>query len=126
MTDTNEPTTSGPVLDAFGRPGALDGIRVLDVTQVMAGAYCGMLLADLGADVVKIERPGIGDLTRWAGDGVDAFGVMNRNKRSLALDYRNPAGAATLRRLAEQADVLVENHRPGTLAEYGLGADDLR
>ncbi len=112
-------------LDPAG-PGTLDGIRVLDVTQVMAGAYCGMLLADLGADVIKIERPGIGDLTRWAGDGVDAVGVMNRNKRSVALDYRNPDGAATLRRLAESADVLVENHRPGTLESHGLGPDDLR
>ncbi|MFN3219966.1 MAG: CaiB/BaiF CoA transferase family protein [Acidimicrobiales bacterium] len=107
-------------------PGALDGLRVLDVTQVMAGAYCGMLLADLGADVVKVERPGIGDMTRWAGDGVDAFATMNRNKRSIAIDYRNPDGAATLRRLAESADVFVENHRPGTLARHGLGADDLR
>jgi crotonobetainyl-CoA:carnitine CoA-transferase CaiB-like acyl-CoA transferase len=106
-------------------PGALDGVRVLDVTQVMAGAYCGMLLADLGADVVKVERPGIGDLTRWAGDGVDAFGTMNRNKRSIAVDYRHRDGAAVLRRLAETADVLVENHRPGTLAKHGLGPDDL-
>ncbi|MEM8708208.1 MAG: CoA transferase, partial [Actinomycetota bacterium] len=107
-------------------PGSLDGVTVLDITQVMAGAYCGMLLADLGADVIKVERPGIGDITRWAGDGVDAFGSMNRNKRSIALDYRSPEGAATLRRLAERADVLVENHRPGTLAKHGLGPDDLR
>jgi crotonobetainyl-CoA:carnitine CoA-transferase CaiB-like acyl-CoA transferase len=107
-------------------PGALEGLRVLDVTQVMAGAYCGMLLADLGADVIKVERPGIGDLTRWAGDGVDAFGTMNRNKRSIAVDYRHPEGAATLRRLARTADVLVENHRPGTLARHGLGPDDVR
>ncbi|MEO1055700.1 MAG: CaiB/BaiF CoA-transferase family protein [Actinomycetota bacterium] len=107
-------------------PGALDGITVLDITQVMAGAYCGMLLADLGADVIKVERPGIGDLTRWAGEGVDAFGTMNRNKRSIAIDYRNSQGADTLRRLAETADVVVENHRPGTLAKHGLGPDDLR
>lgn len=106
-------------------PGALDGIRVLDITQVMAGAYCGMLLADLGADVIKVERPGIGDITRWAGDGVDAFGAVNRNKRSIALDYRNPDGAKTLRRLVKNADVLVENHRPGTLEKHGLGASDL-
>ncbi|MEM7140775.1 MAG: CaiB/BaiF CoA-transferase family protein [Actinomycetota bacterium] len=92
----------------------------------MAGAYCGMLLADMGADVVKVERPVIGDITRWAGDGVDAFGSMNRNKRSIAIDYRHPEGAAALRTLAESADVLVENHRPGTLAKHGLGPDDLR
>ncbi|MEM9200670.1 MAG: CaiB/BaiF CoA-transferase family protein [Actinomycetota bacterium] len=107
-------------------PGSLEGVTVLDITQVMAGAYCGMLLADLGANVIKVERPGIGDITRWAGDGVDAFGSMNRNKRSVSLDYRNPAGAAALRRLAERADVLVENHRPGTLAKHGLGAEQLR
>jgi crotonobetainyl-CoA:carnitine CoA-transferase CaiB-like acyl-CoA transferase len=107
-------------------PGALDGIRVLDVTQVMAGAYCSMMLADLGADVIKVERPGIGDMTRWAGDGVDAFGALNRNKRSIAVDYRSADGAAVLRRLAERADVLVENHRPGTLDRHGLGPDDLR
>jgi len=107
------------------QPGALAGLRVLDITQVMAGAYCGMLLADLGADVVKVERPGIGDMTRWAGDGVDAFATMNRNKRSIALDYRNAAGAKVLRRLAADADVLVENHRPGTLERHGLGYTDL-
>ncbi|MEM9464845.1 MAG: CaiB/BaiF CoA-transferase family protein [Actinomycetota bacterium] len=106
--------------------GSLEGITVLDITQVMAGAYCGMLLADLGADVIKVERPGIGDITRWAGDGVDAFGSMNRNKRSIALDYRNPDGADALRQLAARADVLVENHRPGTLARHGLGPEDLR
>jgi crotonobetainyl-CoA:carnitine CoA-transferase CaiB-like acyl-CoA transferase len=106
--------------------GALDGIRVLDVTQVMAGSYCGMLLADLGADVVKVERPGIGDITRWAGDGVDAFGALNRNKRSIAVDYRHPDGAAVLRRLAADVDVFVENHRPGTLDRHGLGAEELR
>jgi crotonobetainyl-CoA:carnitine CoA-transferase CaiB-like acyl-CoA transferase len=106
--------------------GALDGIRVLEITQVMAGAYCGMLLADLGADVIKVERPDIGDLTRWAGDGVDAFGALNRNKRGIAVDYRTAAGANVLRRLAADADVLVENHRPGTLAKHGLGADELR
>jgi crotonobetainyl-CoA:carnitine CoA-transferase CaiB-like acyl-CoA transferase len=105
--------------------GALEGLRVLDITQVMAGSYCGMLLADLGADVVKVERPGIGDLTRWAGDGVDAFEPLNRNKRGIAVDFAQPAGADLIRRLADRVDVVVENHRPGALAKYGIGPDDL-
>lgn len=105
--------------------GALQGLRVLDITQVMAGSYCGMLLADLGADVIKVERPDIGDLTRWAGDDVDAFAPLNRNKRGIAIDFRNEDGAEVLRRLAETADVVVENHRPGALARYGVGPDDL-
>jgi crotonobetainyl-CoA:carnitine CoA-transferase CaiB-like acyl-CoA transferase len=105
--------------------GALAGLRVVDITQVMAGAYCGMLLADLGADVIKVERPGIGDLTRWAGDGVDAFEPLNRNKRGIAVDFTTPDGAAVVRRLAASADVIVENHRPGALAKYGIGPDDL-
>jgi hypothetical protein len=95
--------------------GALEGLRVLDITPVMAGSYCGMLL-DLGADVVKVERPGIGDLTRWAGDGVDAFEPLNRNKRGIAVDFAQPAGADLIRRLADRVDVVVENHRPGALA----------
>lgn len=106
-------------------PGALEGLKVLDITQVMAGSYCGMLLADLGADVIKVERPKIGDLTRWAGDGVDAFAPLNRNKRSIAVDYRSEQGQEVLCRLADDADVIVENHRPGTLEKYGLGAKDM-
>jgi crotonobetainyl-CoA:carnitine CoA-transferase CaiB-like acyl-CoA transferase len=106
--------------------GALDGLRVLDITQVMAGSYCGLLLADMGADVIKIERPVIGDLTRWAGDGVNAFAPLNRNKRGIAVDYTKPDGAAVIRRLAAAADVVVENHRPGALAKYRLGDSDLR
>jgi crotonobetainyl-CoA:carnitine CoA-transferase CaiB-like acyl-CoA transferase len=105
--------------------GALSGLRVLDITQVMAGSYCSMLLADMGADVVKVERPIIGDLTRWAGDGVDAFEPLNRNKRGIAIDYTKPAGAEAVRRLAEHYDVVVENHRPGALAKYGIGPDQL-
>ncbi|MEM9565440.1 MAG: CoA transferase [Actinomycetota bacterium] len=107
------------------QPTALDGLRVLDVTQVMAGSYCGLLLADLGADVIKVERPGIGDVTRLGGAGVDAFAPLNRNKRSIAVDHTTPQGADVLRRLADDADVLVENQRPGSLERHGLGYDDL-
>ncbi|WP_346619462.1 CoA transferase [Blastococcus montanus] len=113
------------------RPSALSGVRVLDLTQVMAGAYCSMLLADMGADVIKIERPDGGDDTRRMSRGPDvehspAFNAMNRNKRGLAVDLKDPRGAAVVRRLARDADVLVENFRPGLLERLGLGHEALR
>jgi crotonobetainyl-CoA:carnitine CoA-transferase CaiB-like acyl-CoA transferase len=105
---------------------ALDGLRVLDVTQVMAGPFCSMLLADMGADVIKIEKPDGGDDSRRmgppsiAGESV-AFLAMNRNKRSLVLDLKQAEGREVFRRLTAQADILVENFRPGTLEKMGLG-----
>ncbi|AFR49811.1 CaiB/BaiF CoA transferase family protein [Gordonia sp. KTR9] len=112
------------------RAGALAGVRVLDITQVMAGAYCSMLLADMGADVIKIERPKTGDDTRRMSATSDieasqAFVAMNRNKRGISLDLKDPAGADVVRRLARTADVLVENFRPGTMDKLGLGFDTL-
>jgi crotonobetainyl-CoA:carnitine CoA-transferase CaiB-like acyl-CoA transferase len=109
---------------------ALEGLRVIDASQVMAGPYCCLLLADMGADVVKIEKPQGGDDSRRMGppfvNGESAaFLAMNRNKRSLALDLKQPAGRAVFRRLAGQADVVVENYRPGTMADLGLGYADL-
>ncbi|MGY2082168.1 CaiB/BaiF CoA transferase family protein [Blastococcus sp. SYSU DS0539] len=111
--------------------GALSGVRVLDLTQVMAGAYCSMLLADMGADVIKIERPEGGDDTRRMSRGSDvehspAFNAMNRNKRGIAVDLKDPRGAEVVRRLARDADVLVENFRPGLLDRFGLGQEALR
>lgn len=105
---------------------ALAGLRVLDVTQVMAGPFCSMLLADMGADVVKIEKPNGGDDSRrmgppFIGGESAAFLAMNRNKRSLALDLKQAEGQALFRRLAAQVDVVVENFRPGTLEALGLG-----
>ena len=113
------------------RPGALTGVRVLDLTQVMAGAYCSMLLADMGADVIKIERPAGGDDTRGMSRGSDvelspAFNAMNRNKRGIAVDLKDPRGVEVIRRLARDADVLVENFRPGMLERLGLGHEALR
>jgi crotonobetainyl-CoA:carnitine CoA-transferase CaiB-like acyl-CoA transferase len=103
---------------------------VLDVTHVMAGSYCGLLLALMGADVVKVERAGGGDDLRrnqtLSGGAFRPHDAVNHGKRSLALDLRDPRGAEALRRLADRADVFVENYRPGTLARLGVGPDALR
>ena len=119
-------------------PAALAGLKVLDMTRVLAGPSATQMLGDLGADVIKVERPGIGDDTRRWGppylkgaDGQDTgesayYLSANRNKRSLALDYTTPEGQAVAARLAARADVLVENYRPGTLERHGLGYARLR
>jgi formyl-CoA transferase len=120
---TAEPSAQGPA-------GPLDGVRVLDVTHVMAGSYCGLLLAEMGADVVKVERAGGGDDLRRnqtrAGGAFRPFDAVNHGKRSLALDLRDPRGADALRRLADGADVFVENYRPGKLDALGVGPVALR
>ena len=110
-------------------PRALEGLRVLDQTQVMAGPFCTMLLADMGADVVKLEAPG-GEATRAmdleAAPGVSApFLAVNRNKRSLVLDLKRAEGIAILKKLVATADVLVENYRPGVAARLGVDYDTL-
>lgn len=111
---------------------ALEGVRVIDLTQVMSGPYCTMLLADLGADVIKVEPPGTGDQTRRSWDsplpGHDSpsFHALNRNKRSVALDLRSDEGLAGFRRLAEEADVVVESFRPGVAGRLGVGYDAVR
>jgi crotonobetainyl-CoA:carnitine CoA-transferase CaiB-like acyl-CoA transferase len=107
----------------------LEGLRVLDLTSQLSGPYCAMLLGDLGADVVKVERPGSGDDSRAmaphvAGESA-AFMTFNRNKRSVAVDLKAPEGIAIVRRLAERSDIALENWRPGTAARLGLGWDDL-
>ncbi len=109
----------------------LSGIRVVDLTRVMAGPFCTMLLGDLGADVVKIERPGTGDDTRSWGppfiNGISAYYLcVNRNKRSVTLDLKHPAGQEILWRLIERADVLVENFSPGTIERLGFGYERVR
>jgi crotonobetainyl-CoA:carnitine CoA-transferase CaiB-like acyl-CoA transferase len=104
---------------------ALTGLRVLDLTSQLSGPYCAMLLGDLGADVVKVERPGTGDDARAMAPHVEgesaAFMTFNRNKRSITVDLKTPDGVAIVRRLAAGADVLLENWRPGTAARLGLG-----
>ncbi|HEX5147348.1 MAG TPA: CoA transferase, partial [Conexibacter sp.] len=111
--------------------GALGDLRILDFSRVLAGPLATMVLADLGAEVVKVERRGAGDDTRawgppWADDGsATYFHAVNRNKRSLALDLADPGDRAHARRLAAEADVVVENFRPGVMERHGLGWAEL-
>jgi len=113
---------SGPLVD----------IKVLDMSRVLAGPWAGQLLGDYGADVIKIERPSVGDDTRhwgppWLGDESEAayFLATNRNKRSVTVDIANSEGAAVIRDLAKHADVILENFRVGTMQRYGLGSMSL-
>jgi len=110
--------------------GALDGIVVLDLTNFLSGPYCTMLLGDMGADVIKVERPDGGDDARRMPPFVEGrgqpFAVWNRNKRSVTADLKNAEDVAFVRALAKRADILVENFRPGTLAKLGLGYPELR
>ncbi len=119
-------------------PGALAGLKVLDLSRVLAGPWCTQILADLGADVIKIERPGTGDDTRTWGppflkdrDGNDTdqstyFTSCNRNKRSVTIDMATPEGRALLQRMAVESDILVENFKTGGLDQYGLDHRTLR
>ncbi|HYF65511.1 MAG TPA: CoA transferase [Herpetosiphonaceae bacterium] len=108
----------------------LHGLTVLDLSRVLAGPYCTMILGDLGADVIKIEHPSGDDTRRWgppfAGGESAYYLAVNRNKRSAVADLKIAAGAALVRRIAAGADILVENFRPGTLEKLGLGLDGLR
>jgi crotonobetainyl-CoA:carnitine CoA-transferase CaiB-like acyl-CoA transferase len=118
--------------------GPLSHVRVLDLSRVLAGPWAGQLLADLGADVIKVERPGAGDDTRGWGppflknaDGIDSresgyYLAVNRGKRSITIDLASAEGQETVRALAARSDILLENYKVGTLARFGLGPDDLR
>jgi crotonobetainyl-CoA:carnitine CoA-transferase CaiB-like acyl-CoA transferase len=112
-------------------PAPLEGLRIVDLSRVLAGPLATMTLGDLGADVVKVERPGDGDDTRhwgppFAGEDAAYFLSLNRNKRSVELDLKTPGGIEAVRRLASGADVLIENFRPGLMHELGLDLADLR
>ncbi|MFT5430341.1 MAG: crotonobetainyl-CoA:carnitine CoA-transferase CaiB-like acyl-CoA transferase [Myxococcota bacterium] len=122
MTDTNTPA------DTESPPGPLAGVKVLDLTRVLAGPFGTMLLADLGADVIKVERPGRGDDTRtfgppFVGGESTYFMSINRGKRSVAVDIKTDHGREVLGRLIDQCDVIVENFRPGVLERLGFGWD---
>ncbi len=120
---TSEPSTTPPA--------PLAGMRVIDLSRVLAGPLATQTLGDLGADVVKVERPSEGDDTRhwgppFTGEDAAYFMSLNRNKRSVVLDLKTGDGVAAVRRLAAEADVVIENFRPGLMRELGLGVDDLR
>ncbi|GFO40841.1 succinate--hydroxymethylglutarate coa-transferase-like [Plakobranchus ocellatus] len=109
---------------------ALSGIRILDMTRVLAGPYCTMLLADLGAEVIKVERPGYGDDTRtWGPPFIGSescyFMCVNRNKKSVTVDMKKPEGIELIKKMAAVSDVLVENYIPGKLSKQGLGYPEL-
>jgi crotonobetainyl-CoA:carnitine CoA-transferase CaiB-like acyl-CoA transferase len=124
-------------MDFKGTTGPLAGLKVIDMTRVIAGPYGAQILGDLGADVIKIERRGEGDDCRRVGPpwvkeptpeapGESAyFQSVNRNKRSISIDFGKPEGVALIRRLSANADILLENYRTGTLARYGLGYEAL-
>ncbi len=129
MTDAPSPT--GPAVSPSTGP--LSGLRVFDLTRVLAGPTCAQMLADLGADVVKIEKPGSGDDTRGfapphlPGSTESAyFAGVNRNKRSVTLDIARPEGQAIARRLLARCDILAENFKAGSLARYGLGWEQVK
>jgi crotonobetainyl-CoA:carnitine CoA-transferase CaiB-like acyl-CoA transferase len=109
--------------------GPLAGVRVLDLTRLLPGNYCTLLLADLGADVIKVEEPGKGDYIRWSPPEVDgqsaAHRAVNRGKRSITLNLKAPDGPGLLHRLVEHADVLVESFRPGVMDRLGAGYESL-
>ncbi|KAI1290316.1 Succinate--hydroxymethylglutarate CoA-transferase [Halotydeus destructor] len=111
--------------------GALAGIKVLDLTRILAGPFCTMMLADLGADVIKVERPGVGDETRQWGppyvkDQSCYFLAVNRNKKSISVDLKNPAGLEIIKKLASRCDIFVENYLPGKLEHMGLGYEAIK
>jgi len=113
--------------------GLLDGVRVLDLSRVLVGPYCSMVLGDLGADVIKVERPGVGDDTRHWGPpftekgGESAYFLcVNRNKRSITVDLKNPGGITIIKALAEKSDVFIENFTPGTTDRLGISYDSIR
>ncbi len=129
--EVGEPGARSSATEAPDTPGPLAGVRVVDLSRILAGPFCTMVLGDLGADVIKVEHPVHGDDTRAWGppfvDGESAYYLcVNRNKRSVAVDFKLDAGRRVVRELAERSDVLVENFRPGTLERLGLGYEQLR
>ncbi len=131
MTDAPPPAPQAGASPAPGAvsAGALSGIRVIDLTRVLGGPYCTMILSDHGADVIKIEPPQGDEVRAWGPPFLDGtasyFLGVNRNKRSIALDLSKPEGREVLLRLLDGADVLVENYKPGSMEKWGIGYDTL-
>src|SRR4030042_4802869 len=112
-------------------PQALEDLKVLDLSRVLAMPYCSMMLGDLGAEIIRVERPGVGDETRhwgppWAGEQSAYYLCTNRNKKSITVDLKKKDGQEIIRRLARRSDILLENFLPGSLAEMNLGYEDIR
>ena len=111
-------------------PLPLEGVKVLDLTNVMAGPYCSMVLGDMGAEIIKVENFPEGDTSRRFEPQVNGesycFAVLNRNKKSLALDMKNPRGKEIVMKLAEEADIVIENFRPGVVRKLGIDYDSLQ
>src|SRR5689334_10997583 len=111
-------------------PGALDGVRIIDMSAVIAGPMATQILGDQGAEVIKIENPGLGDMARYLGPQANGVGAMfaaaNRNKRSIALNLKNAEGKKVFLDLIKTADVVVENYRPGAMERMGLTYETLR
>src|SRR3982074_90096 len=122
--------TSNPPMPTNPTPGAVTGLRVIDLTRVLGGPYCTQILADHGADVVKVEPPAGDEGRDWGppfhGDDAAYFVGLHRNKRSIGLDLASEGGRAVLMRMLEDADVLIENFKPGTLDKWGIGNESLR
>ncbi len=112
------------------KDGLLSGVKVLDMTRVLAGPYCGMMLADMGAEVIKVETPKIGDDARLSAPivrGESAYFMnLNRNKKGITLNLKHPKGKDIFQKLVEQSDIVLENYRPGVMEKLGLGYEDLR
>lgn len=132
MTRTEQPEGSPALEEIFERPavGPLAGVVVADLSRVLAGPYCTMLLADLGALVIKVESLGGDDTRRWAPPrcGTDStyYLSVNRNKHSIALDFAVPEDLAVARRIIDRADVVIQNFKPGGLRKFGLDQASLR
>jgi len=112
-------------------PQALEDVKVLDLSRVLAMPYCSMMLGDLGAEIIRVERPGVGDETRhwgppWAGEQSAYYLCTNRNKKSITVDLKKKDGQEIIRRLARRSDILLENFLPGNLAEMNLGYEDIK
>ncbi len=136
MSNTSDPGAEAPASDSTAETtsatnsgkasGPLSDLRVIELGQLIAGPFCGQLLGDMGAEVIKVEAPGAGDPMRTWGQGLPVWWpVIGRNKKSITLNLREPEGQTLLRQLVADADVLIENFRPGTMEQWGLGYDAL-
>src|SRR6056297_2671769 len=114
----------------MSKGGPLTGMKVIELAHIMAGPACGMMLADMGADVIKVEKPDGDDSRRFLPPDIEgesaAYTMMNRNKRGVALNLKDPEAVEALHRLLKEADVVIENYRMGTMERLGLGYEDLR